>query len=189
MRRINQLVLATVLIVSCSSVFGFDGNRKGFMIGIAGGFHSTDLDIQRTGSPSQSHSESGAQFRLMIGAGVSEQFTIYGVYDLQMDGDAVYGLLGPGATFYFDEGPSAYLFAGTGVGIHTDEDRSRSNDRYDYEAATGFGMLFGGGYAFTRNLHLDGSLMYLDLTDDYNFIADIDYELTSLRVSIGYSWF
>ncbi|ASJ75256.1 hypothetical protein [Granulosicoccus antarcticus] len=188
MRCIKQLVLATTLIASCTSVFGFDGNRKGFMMGIAGGFHSTELDIQPTGSPSQSASESGVQFRLMVGAGISEKLTIYGLYDFQWGDDAAYGLVGPGATFYFsDHGPSAYLFAGPGYAMYTEKDQPRNN--YIYETATGFGMLLGGGYAFTKNLHLEGSLTHMNVSDRNSYADDIDYELTSLRVSIGYSWF
>ena len=31
--------------------------------------------------------------------------------------------------------------------------------------------------------------MYLDLNDDENFTSDIDYEISSLRVTASYTWF
>ncbi|ASJ73260.1 outer membrane beta-barrel protein [Granulosicoccus antarcticus] len=192
MRKITKVALATALAVSASSAHAFDGERRGFMIGVAGGVHTTDIDAKVDGAPGGSGSESGLQFRLSIGAGISDHVTIYGMYDLEQDGDAVYGLLGPGATFYFSgSGPSAYLFGGVGVGVITidNNDRNDSNFRDDYDSATGSGLVFGGGYSITQNFYVDGSLMYLDITDDENFITDIDYEITSLRVSLGYNWF
>ena len=83
------------------------------------------------------------------------------------------------------------FFGGTGLGLFSISDGvpSGPNVGDDYEAATGFGLLFGGGYAFTQSFHLDASLMYLDVTDDENFASDVDYEITSLRFTVGYTWF
>ncbi len=192
MRQMKQLVLAIIFATACGSIHAFDGDRRGFMIGAGGGFHTTDFDASNNGFAGSPDSEFGAVLRLTVGAGINEKFTVYGIYDIEQDDDTVYGLLGPGGTFYFrDAGPSAYLFGGAGLGVLSFSDRERfgNNRRFDYETATGFGLLFGGGYAFTRGFHVDGSVMYLDVTDDDNFEFDTDYEITSLRVTASYVWF
>ena len=128
----------------------------------------------------------------MFGSGISEQLTIYGVYDIQQDGEAVYGVAGPAATFYLNAvGPSPYLFGGAGLGLVSvaDSVSSGPNIGDEHEVATGLGLLLGGGYAFTRRFHLVASLVYVDVTDDENFASDVDYELTSFRITAGYIWF
>ena len=124
MQQHKQLVLVVLLAATCGSAHAFDGARSGFMVGVGDcGFHVSDLDVSRSDLVGTSGSEAGTQLRVTVGAGINEKFTLYGVYDIQADGDAAYGLIGPGATFYFrDTGPTFYLFGGTGLGLLTFDD-------------------------------------------------------------------
>lgn len=192
MRALTPYLLSSLMFATASPAVAFDGDRRGFLLGLGGGFHTSDGDESGNGFEDFSSSASGLSLRLMLGGGISDRFTLYAIRDANLDSDdAAFGLFGVGSTFYFrGNGPSAFIHGALGVGDVAFDEVDRGDNRYDdYDVAYGVGAMFGGGYAFTQGFHVDGSLMLVDVTDDDNFVTDVDYRYVSLRVMANYTWF
>jgi len=181
--RLASLPLVCIAMLTQSpAAMAFDGKRTGFLLGVGGGFHFSNIESENSFFLNEG-SSGGFALALKIGAGVNERLAVYFLRDGQFDSNVVFGLTGLGATYYFrDAGPSAYLTGGLGFGDITDDD-------IDNDSALGAAVMFGGGYAFVQGFHLDGSVMVLSATLDNDDLEDIDYDTVSLRVMAGYTWF
>jgi|GEM_PF-1058205 len=187
------LVASVLCVGALVPAQAFDGQRRGFLLGLAGGLHTSQGDESGDGFVDFQDSTAGLSLRLMLGGGLTERFTLYAIRDVNLDSDdAAFGLFGLGSHYYFRaDGPSAFLHGALGVGdVAFDEGNRRDDDDdYDYDAAYGYGVMVGGGYAFSQGFHVDGSLMLVGVTDDENFARDVDYDYVSVRVMAGYTWF
>jgi hypothetical protein len=162
-------ILTVLTLVLTSSSFGFDGNRKGFVLGGGLGFSpAASWEVDGT-----SLDESGAGFglNLVIGFGWDEQNMI--VYegnvagwtsDFFLDRQVSQGFNGASWYHYFGPaGSSAFTTLGIGYYIFDVEGFDSNNP--------GLGLLAGAGYEFARHWQVGGYFSYGKTSDpffDYN---------------------
>ncbi len=158
MRRVFVLCLVIFATV-VSSVSGFDGNRKGFVLGGGLGFGPVaKISVDRSDNETEN---SGAAANFLIGYAWDEKNMIVyyadGIYyedEFEGDKESVFqGFSGAGYLHYFGpKGKSAFIVAGLGF-----QDWQVMDDDYE-EADPGLGLLFGGGYEFARHWQFGGNL-------------------------------
>jgi len=171
MRRLMLTALVVTLALMLSgSVLGFDGQRKGFVLGGGLGFTpaaSWKVDIDYFGQGVVDYDENGA--------GVAVQFVIGGAFDehnmLVYEGNVVgynsdlfdesiaQGFNGAAWYHYFGEtGKSFFTTLGVGFCYYKVG---------DYDATTpGGAILLGGGYEFSRHWQIGGFLSFGKTTDE-----------------------
>lgn len=181
--RYLSAVLISVLVLG-ASIFAFDDNRKGFMVGVGGGYQSLSIG---------SFSDAGIATSFKIGGGITEKFSLYYVNNVSFYSDSVYGISGSslvllddstlagagvsgiGATYYFSDAPrSPYILGALGL----------SAIRYfEYSGLdeVGTGFMIGGGYAWN---HVHVELTYLSATGFDNFA-----DTSSVQFTVNYLWF
>ena len=98
-RRLYAALCAVVIAcIASPPVAAFDGQRTGFLLGLHGGLHSSDLDVDDDTFLDDGGS-SGLALAFRIGGGISDRFALYFLRDVQFDeDDALYGLTGGGGT-------------------------------------------------------------------------------------------
>ena len=156
MRKI-VIVIISALVLTAVSVSAFDGNRKGFVLGGGLGFAPV---AKWNANPGPDESKAGAGANFMIGYALDEFNLIvaegnFSSYNSDYGATVYQGFSGacwyhyiqlPGKSFFTTLGLGAYNFDFEISGIG-----SGSND-------PGFGLLGGGGYAFTRHFQVGGYL-------------------------------
>ena len=183
MRNLQTIVL-TLTLLAASSASGFDGNRKGFVLGGGLGFapvSSWSVDISPFFGPISSINETGAGIglNLIIGHAWDEQNMI--VYEGNVTGwksdffdmTMSQGFNGGAWYHYFGiPGRSAFTTLGLGVYLFDGEDVT-AND-------VGIGFLAGGGYEFARHWQV-GGYFSLGRTSD----AGVDFDHYHLNILVS----
>ncbi len=160
MRRVFVLCLVIFATV-VSSVLGFDGNRKGFVLGGGLGFGPV-AKIAADGYEGEAEN-SGIASNFLIGYAWDEKNMIVYYrdaifYEKEFLGDditLVQGFSGAGYLHYFgNQGKSAFIVAGLGM-----QDWQALDEDYD-DADPGAGLLIGGGYEFARHWQFGMNLSF-----------------------------
>lgn len=166
--------LGTFLAIS-TPARAFDGNRKGFMLGAGLGLGMTSFtqEVEITGlgsNKSDRESKTGLATDFRIGAGLSEQFSLY--YVNRVAWFSIDNALGDkatiansvglvGGTYHLKpEGPSFYLNGLIGLSSWAAPFESGS------DASTGFGFGLGAGYEFSKHWSVEGNLGFGSPSDE-----------------------
>ena len=160
-RSLGLAVLLTIAVVATAS--GFDGARKGFVMGGGLGLGPV-AHMSVDGLSSLSDDKAGLAVNLLIGYAWDERnmlvylrdgvfFSVPGVLGESVK--AIQGFSGVGWYHYFGPvGQTAFIAGGLGLQDYTSLDS-------DYESNDpGFGMLLGGGFEFTRHVQVYGALSF-----------------------------
>jgi len=190
MNKILKLISAAVLLASATTTAqAFDGDRKGFQIGIGIGGHTTAMNFSNSNQPGSFDSEQKLAASFHLGYGFSNRITGFiggkGGTVLVDGFDGTLAIAGVGATVYLSEtSPSLYLTGLVGSG-------SLSMNVADAENAdlrdTGAGWLAGIGYEVTKRLHMEFTYGRAELTDPNNELNTS--ELESAFATIQYIWY
>jgi len=163
------------ILVSTQSAYAFDGNRKGFFLGLGGGIHSTSFES----STSDSSSKIGFASSFKIGGGFTDNFVLYYVRNVSWYNDEytfALGVAGVGASYFFNQSASSlYLHGGVGAG-----DLIAPLELDTIDAETGSGYLLGAGYQFGKRLSVEGTYMAVDV--------DVA-EMSSIQLLVNYLWY
>ena len=189
MKKILPIFLLTLAGLS-SSVFSFDGNRKGFVLGGGLGLApavtvSADLKETVTGDGQFSlyglrDTRVGAAINFLVGYAWDDRnmIVLEGNGAAFEDSDVLVSQSFSGASWYHYFGPlgqSAFTAVGIGLyGIDTDK-----TDRAD----AGAGLLLGGGYEFARHWQVGGYLSF-GATSLSEAGVDIDLKHSTFSVVI-----
>jgi len=159
------LVLCVVLLLT-STLFAFDGNRQGFILGFGGGVAS--LTSNKEYSESDFNSTEGQLpfiTNFKIGGGLNEQILIYWSSKVNWfsrdEDDNETWISGIGAlsgTYYFKPDIKSYFLSG-GIGYATYQ--MFTSDSEDLEENTydmGLALFFGGGYEFKKHLNIEAGI-------------------------------
>jgi hypothetical protein len=155
-----------VLVLSCfwvSALWGFDGQRKGFIVGGGIGLGSTSFKEKISSPLGTSETDWTSEFAFMtdfkIGYGFTNQLELFysdkGSWFDYFGSVALNGLGMASVNYYLrPEGPTFYL--GGGVGFSTFTLPFENNS----DVELGFGFYAGGGYEFTRHFAIQLDFMY-----------------------------
>jgi hypothetical protein len=150
------LAISFVTLLAPIQANAFDQNRKGFLVGLGGGFGQSTMKLTASeGSESISAevNNGGLAIDFRIGGGVSEKFWLYYtansvIFDGGEFGDNTYvlGINGIGGTYFLQpQAPSAFFNGAIGAGrifVADDTDSSES----------GPAIQLGFGYEFKEGL-------------------------------------
>jgi len=145
--------LAFILLLAFSNLYGFDGERKGFIFG--GGIGVNFLSI------SDSESKTTFLTNFKIGHAPSNTLEIFWMSKVSWFGGSggdltILGLGAVAATFYFDSKSETGWFASGGIGYSSYGKLSGSRrSSSDY----GFGFFGGGGYEFAAHWSVEVDLL------------------------------
>lgn len=179
MKKILFLLVLTVFVTSIADqAEAFDGDRKGFVLNLGGGFGQGKLKVSGNGA-SMSEDGTGVSTVFKIGAGLSPQAVLYytnRVIWWSSSGVSVNtGMSAAGFSYFFQpQAPSFFLTGALGIGVATVE---------DFDSDTGFGFGIGAGFEFAKNW-----------TVEVNYLsAKVDEEgplsLTASNLALTVSWF
>jgi hypothetical protein len=160
----KALFLPAALLLLVSSAAGFDGARKGFVLGGGIGIspvsgYSVDVPFFGLGSIDISEQRAGLAIQLIIGYAWDRQNMI--IYEGNVTGyssDLLNRTIGQGYNgaawyhYFGPEGRSAFSALGLGFYGFSVED-FESND-------PGLGLLFGGGYEFSKHWQVGAYLSF-----------------------------
>ena len=152
-------LIALSLLCATSTVDAFDGNRKGFSLGLGAGVHHLDNHVLFDGNGGVIYEgQTGIASSLKIGAGINEQFSVFYTRNASwynVNGElAVIGLTGLGASYYLSPNvPSKYFIAGLGLG-----DFSTPLYDSDTDINDGSSFLVGFGYEFKKHQSVEFNL-------------------------------
>ena len=154
-----KLLTIILLVLTVSSAWAFDGQRKGFVIGGGLGFGP----VARTSLGNLSEDESGIALNIAIGYAWDEQNMIVYLRDgviFKLESyftsvNIIQGFSGVGYYHYF--GPIGQSFFVTGgIGF---QDYTALDSKYSSPSAGG-GILLGGGYEFSKHWQIYSSLSF-----------------------------
>ena len=178
MRKFYVIMCVVVFILASANVFAFDGKRKGFIIGggIGGGFLSNKTSF---GSSSNTESEGVFLTKLKIGYAPSNTLEIYYITKASWWGEndmTLYVQLSAvGITKYLDNTSETGLFVSAGIGF-AEFDAPFG----DVDASTGFGLIGGVGYEFSRHWSIEADLLYSKVEE-----SGVDFDSIGVRVSVN----
>jgi hypothetical protein len=188
MRSIHSKVLITVavfaVLLSSGSAFGFDGLRKGFVLGGGLGFSpvskwETDLPFGLTELLGTEESKAGVGVNILIGYAWDEfNMIVYEGNITGYDSDLFNQTMTQGfngAAWYHYFGPMGKsAFTTLGLGLYT----------FDWENAdaadVGVGVMAGGGYEFSRHWQVGG---YLGIGRTELAVVDFNHVHVNILVS------
>jgi hypothetical protein len=193
MNTLKSVSLAAILF-SATPALAFDDHRQGFILGFGAGFHTLKENFTSNGYNVGSRSEGGFATSFKIGGGITDQVALYFVRNASwfsapyFNGvttrDATYaiGLSGIGASYFLaPSAPSGYFLAAIGAGdIATPFENNTKPD-------TGSAFMFGGGYEFTKNLMIEGTLLTTHIQS--TGLPPVTLKSSSLQFTINYLFY
>ncbi len=164
MRRISLLIYIAISILCSASIYAFDDERKGFILG--GGLGVGYLsNTTSPGSLLDTDSRIVFHINFKIGYAPSNTLEIFYHQRISWWGQSgrtyLLGLIGAGFTLYFDNTSETDWFVSGGIGF-VPTGRGRSTDFF------GFGLFAGAGYEFSRHWTVEVDLLYSTVTGNYS---------------------
>lgn len=190
----TRYLLAICILLISQTARAFDDHREGFILGFGAGLHHTTLDFTYRGAKIESDSKGGLATSLKIGAGITDQFSIYYVRNASWyrapisngitTSDTLYtvGISGVGVTYYLSPtAPSWYFLGAVGVGdISAPFESNVGSD-------TGSAAMLGGGYEIDRHVQLEATVLGTDI--DSGDVAQLNLKTSSLQLTINYLFY
>ena len=187
MIKSRLLLLAALLATAASThVHAFDGQRKGFQIGVGIGAHTSEIGYRAEFAPQTVDSAQQMAISGQLGYGFSNRIVGFlggrGGSVVIDNREASLAVVGFGATVYFNESsPSIYatgMFGSASIGFADEE--PEFND-------VGKSWMIGVGYEVTDRLHLELSHAQAVLQDPNN--AANESTLQSSFITASYVWY
>ena len=170
--RLTGTLIAIVALLSALDVFAFDGNRKGFQLGVGVGVHGGSVEDYEAGFASSSGADGGLATSFKVGFGFSNRFSLYYVrnaswFRMQAGvNDPFYylaGISGVGASFYVNgTARSPYLLIAAGRG---DYGAPFEGNRVMRETSS---FMVGAGYEFSRRHMLEATALFVEIDQDFD---------------------
>lgn len=169
-RILTILLLCVTFLFFSQSASAFDGNRKGFLLGIGLGAHGSEIGPD---------SQGGLASSFKIGVGITNKLAIYyanHVAYFNADG-FLYGssLTGIGVSYYFSANRPSFFLTGT-IGLAGFDDFDTDEDDFSTgNSGDGEGIAFGFGFELARLLTFESMVMHSTIDYDGNVIGDRDH--------------
>jgi hypothetical protein len=189
-----KTLLFSVILLLANSALAFDDNREGFILGLGAGLHSIKNDYSLNGLSYLTESKSGLATSLKVGAGITNQFSLYFVRNSSWfstpvtngattkDAHAVVGISGIGATYYFEPAaPSGYMLAAVGGSDYAFPFESNITTK------KGGAFMLGGGYEFDKHVMFEVTLLATRVADPDNSYNKI--QSSALQFTLNYMFY
>lgn len=193
MKIIKYITLAAMLLPATQAL-AFDDNREGFILGLGAGLHGIKNDYRFNDISYLTESRSGLASSFKMGAGISDQFTLYFVHNASRfrtpvtigasskEATAVLFMDGIGASYFFEtKSPSGYIHAGLGGSVFTFPNES------DAATRRGGAFMLGGGYEFDQHLMFEVTLLETRVSDPDN--ASYKTQSSALQFTLNYMFY
>ena len=168
-----------------SSAEAFDGDRKGFILGLGAGVSaiSTEVTVDNDGYHDDSSDSSvGFSTSLKIGYGFTDQFAVYYLRDAAWfgydhnDDNFIAGISGVGATYYIEPNSPAYVMAGIGFGDFANFTEG--------EGEVGSAFVLGGGYEVYPHVQAEASYLVTNIDE-----SGLDFSSSTFHLTLNYLWY
>ena len=188
MKKLMMVCLGVMLLLN--HAYGFNNERRGFVLGLGGAYHGTTLSPTGGSDVSQN----GFVSSVKIGGGINEHVLLYYVREAAWFnqknstlGSDIYvsGISGLGVSYYLqdEENESTmFPFYSTGALGLADYGKLGSFSSVDY----GAGFLLGVGYEIKKHFSVEGKLMSTRIDADY---SNVDIDITSYMLTFNYLWY
>jgi len=169
MRQGRLLILIAISILCSSSIYAFDGERKGFILGIGlgvGYLSNTTSPGYSYDTDSETDSRMVTQTYFKIGYAPSNTLEIFYSSRISWWSERNIFWLGLGAvafTLYFDNISETGWFVSGGIGHSNMSELDFSSTPV---SRSGFGLFGGAGYEFSKHWTVEVDLQYLTVADD-----------------------
>ena len=176
----KYVVLILILALCATSAFGFDGVRKGFVLGGGLGFGYASVSMDNAPGV-ESLTNAGGAVNFLIGYAWDEQNMLVFLRDgVIYSEETVWGgsltlaqgFSGVGYFHYFGPLGKSFFMTG-GLGLQDWTPLESGYEANDY----GFGILAGGGYEFTRHVQVYGSLSFGKTSDIFADYTHFQFQL------------
>ena len=162
-------ILVFVLCSSASSAVAWDGQRKGFTLGIGVGGGVTSYTQKVVTLKSDQETEFGVQADFKIGYAPSNQVNIFytckeswfGMKNLRDEHVTIGSSVTAAAVTYYMSPEVSSWFVTGGLGLAGWSTRLESDARTYY----GIGLIVGGGYEFSRHWYVEADLTWGQTSD------------------------
>ena len=157
----KRIILLVNLFLFTTSLFAFDGEREGIVIGGGVGYGPVARN-SIDGFSSTKVSSSGTAFNLLAGYGYNNNTLFLVMHDgiiskthttVSAEESVYQGFTGLGVCFYFDEVGSSFLLT-SGIGVQHFSKLESTDSKHEL----GLGYLIGCGYEFREHFQLYASL-------------------------------
>lgn len=185
MLRILAMLMLLSLSLAPSVSSAFDGNRKGFVMGMGLGVHVVDVSLE---AENGNHAGISSSFRL--GYGINDRLQVYYVNNVSWynrDGFTVlYGLSGLGASFFLTQSlPAFYLTGALGYASYDgyDDDVSLFDDSAGFVfEGNAYGYMLGAGLEIKKHISVEALFYTADIEAD-QFVNS--YKASTLQLNIN----
>ncbi|MCB1185297.1 hypothetical protein KDM41_17905 [bacterium] len=164
--RTLSFILALGTVLAATPAHAFDGDRRGFLLGLGAGYGSAEA-FRNT--------DKGTATSFKIGAGLNDRTLLYysnRVVFFSQHGDVDYqGMTAAGVSFYLQPDQPSFFFSGE-LGVAARRSRRGTSN---------LGFTVGVGYEFTR--HLNFELNYM------NGPIDESSELKNFTAVLSWIWY
>lgn len=173
-----------LLMALTTSIFAFDGNRKGFVLGFGAGYQNSNENLTYDFWPTVDVNTNGLYTHFKIGYGFNENFILYysrpahwSTYEDYISKEfKLNGLTGIGGAYYFNgNGASPYVFGAIGIA-------DSFINPWAYEDGDAYQI--GVGYEFSNQTSVE--VAYYSATFNGR---DIYGDVNSLSFSINYLFY
>lgn len=184
----NVLIAGIILIIaSAGRASGWDGQRKGFILGAGLGPGFTTYSRANGDTSRENRASLGYEWKIgyafndivhLYFAHKGSSFRATGENDEQVT--ATGDIFGVGASYFFRPGaPSIFVAGGIGMTAWRTPFVSEDNDRH------GGGGFLGGGYEFSRHISIELSVFGGVAVSPPEEEADISYETAALMITVN----
>jgi opacity protein-like surface antigen len=184
------VIIVCIALLTPAYALAFDGNHRGFLLGLGLGFGSAKQTVS-SGGASVSNTESGVATSLKIGGGINDQVLLY--YSNRVvfystngatDHSFYQGMSAAACTYYLEPVGPSFFFSGE-LGIGVIRDRDSDDDASD----TGFGFGLGAGYEFSPHFSVEGSFMHATVGSENIDGHDVDFSINNFTVTANWLGF
>ncbi len=189
-KKTFAVLIAVVLLGITTNVSAWDGQRKGFILGVGSGFGLTSFtqEVEYLGVSETSDRENKLALNTDFKIGYAPNNTLAIYYDnkvswfgitnaLGEDVTITNGLSSLGVTYFFNQAaPSPFLSGGIGISSWAAPFEENT------DTWTGFGLFVGGGYEFARHWSTEINLMWGNPSNEVSGV-----EITSNSFSLMFT--
>ena len=176
-----KIAILSLLLLFTHSLYGFDENKEGFILGIGTGIGAIKSDTTLNSKKSSETSPSlSTSFKL--GYGLNKNFLLYYINDVNWfslkNSDDIYisALTGIGASYFLKE-HNKYFISGA-IGVSSLANLTKSSNLDDI----GYGVKVGAGYEIKPHIQIESDYTYTKINDSSS-------KTHSFNLSVHYMWY